>query len=175
MTRKTAPEAPPAAQEQLSLLVPLAPAAPLVPAPAEPPPEVATVPAAPPLPGPVPPPAPRVYTVGEILRAARTTLESRFADVLVEGEISGLKRTGPGHVYFCLKDGDASLDCVLFSREAGRLKFTIKEGLAVRCRGRLTLYEARGKFQMTVVEVEPTGAGALAPSRGPAIAAARDA
>jgi exodeoxyribonuclease VII large subunit len=161
MTRKTAPEAP-ATREQLSLLVPLAPAAPLVPTTAEPPPVVATIPAAPPLPAPLPPPAPRVYTVGEILRAARTTLESRFADVLVEGEISGLKRTGTGHVYFCLKDGDASLDCVLFSREASRLKFAIKEGLAVRCRGRLTLYEARGKFQMTVVDVEPTGAGALA-------------
>jgi exodeoxyribonuclease VII large subunit len=105
---------------------------------------------------------PRVYSVGEILRAARLTLESRFTDVRVEGEVSGLKRSGNGHLYFCLKDGEAQLDCVLFSREAGRLKFSLEEGLAVRCRGRLTLYEARGRFQMTVVEVEPTGAGALA-------------
>ena len=160
MTRKPATEAPPPTREQLSLLAPLKEPAPLVPA-APPAPPVAVAPP-PPLPAPVPPPAPRVYSVGEILRAARTTLESRFADVLVEGEVSGLKKSGPGHLYFCLKDGEASLDCVMFQREANRLKFAVKEGLAVRVRGRLTLYEARGKFQMTVVEIEPTGAGALA-------------
>ncbi len=105
---------------------------------------------------------PRIYRVAELLRATRLTLESRFADIRVEGEVSGLKRSGPGHIYFSLKDAEAALDCVLFSREASRLKFTIEEGMAVRCRGRLTLYEARGKFQMSVVDVEPTGAGALA-------------
>jgi exodeoxyribonuclease VII large subunit len=120
------------------------------------------LPPAPPLPAPAPLAAPRIYRVAEILRAARLTLESRFADVRVEGEISGLKRSGPGHFYFCLKDEEAQLDCVLFSREASRLKFSLEEGTSVRCRGRLTLYEARGKFQMTVVEIEPTGAGALA-------------
>jgi exodeoxyribonuclease VII large subunit len=108
------------------------------------------------------PPQPRIYVVSELLKAVRLTLESRFTDVRVEGEVSGLKRSGNGHIYFALKDADASLDCVLFSREAGRLKFTLEEGMAVRCRGRLTLYEARGKFQMTVTAVEPTGAGALA-------------
>jgi exodeoxyribonuclease VII large subunit len=106
--------------------------------------------------------APRIYTVRDLLRAARLTLESRFTDVQVVGEVSGLKRSGPGHLYFCLKDEEAQLDCVLFSREAARLKFTLEEGMAVRCRGRLTLYEARGRFQMSVVEIEPTGAGALA-------------
>jgi exodeoxyribonuclease VII large subunit len=111
---------------------------------------------------PVPPAAPRIFSVTELLRAARGTLESRFADVRVEGEVSGLKRSGPGHLYFCLKDEEAQLDCVLFSREAARLRFALEEGMAVRCRGRLTLYEARGRFQMTVVEIEPTGAGALA-------------
>jgi exodeoxyribonuclease VII large subunit len=127
---------------------------PAAPAPAAP------VPAAPAAGG--APAAPRIYTVRDLLRAAKLTLESRFADVRVEGEVSGLKRSGPGHIYFCLKDEEGQLDCVLFSREAGRLKFTLEEGMAVRCRGRLTLYEARGKFQMTLVEVEPTGAGALA-------------
>ena len=51
-------------------------------------------------------------------RAARLTLESRFTEVRVEGEVSGLKRSGPGHLYFSLKDDEAQLDCVLFSREA---------------------------------------------------------
>jgi exodeoxyribonuclease VII large subunit len=126
-----------------------------------------------PAPAPPPPPAPanttapvvpevRIYGVGELVKAARLTLESRFADVRVEGEISGLKRSGPGHLYFSLKDEEAALDCVIFNREASRLKFTLEEGMAVRCRGRLTLYEARGKFQMTVVAMEPTGSGALA-------------
>jgi len=77
-------------------------------------------------------------------------------------EVSGLKRSGGGHLYFCLKDAQGQLDCVLYGREAARLKFQVQEGMAVRCRGRLTLYEARGRFQMTVAEVEPTGAGALA-------------
>jgi exodeoxyribonuclease VII large subunit len=108
------------------------------------------------------PQAPRIWLVSELLRAARVALESRFADVRVEGEVSGLKRSGGGHLYFCLKDAQGLLDCVLYAREAARLKFEVNEGMAVRCRGRLTLYEQRGRFQMTVVDVEPTGAGALA-------------
>ena len=64
---------------------------------------------------PAPPVIPevRIYGVGELVKAARLTLESRFADVRVEGEISGLKRSGPGHLYFALKDEEASLDCVI--------------------------------------------------------------
>jgi len=116
-------------------------------------------------PQPQPPPAPaqpKVYVVSELLKAVRLTLESRFTDVRVEGEVSGIRRSGNGHIYFALKDDEASMDCVLFSREASRLKFKLEEGMAVRCRGRLTLFEARGKFQMTVNAIEPTGAGALA-------------
>jgi len=104
----------------------------------------------------------RIFVVSDLLKAARLTLESRFTDVRVEGEVSGMRRSGNGHIYFALKDAEASLDCVLFSREAKALKFSLEEGMAVRCRGRLTIYEARGKFQMTVDKVEPTGAGALA-------------
>ncbi|HMF40544.1 MAG TPA: exodeoxyribonuclease VII large subunit [Polyangia bacterium] len=122
-------------------------------------PESVEVPAPPP---PQVPQQPRIYLVSELLKAARLTLESRFADVRVEGEVSGLKRSGNGHIYFTLKDADAQLECVMYSREASRLKFMLEEGMAVRCRGRLTIYEARGKFQMTVDKVEPTGAGALA-------------
>jgi exodeoxyribonuclease VII large subunit len=131
---------------------------------AAPGPALATVPAATLAPNPPPAavPAPRIFLVSELIRAARLTLESRFADVKVEGEISGLKRSGPGHLYFCLKDEEAQLDCVMFSREAGRLRFRVEEGMAVRCRGRLTIYEGRGKFQMSVSDLEPTGAGALA-------------
>jgi exodeoxyribonuclease VII large subunit len=111
----------------------------------------------------VPAPAPpKIFGVSELLKAARQTLESRFTEVRVEGEVSGLKRSGNGHLYFTLKDAEAQLDCVMYAREAGRLKFALEEGMAVRCRGRLTIYEARGRFQMTVDKIEPTGAGALA-------------
>jgi exodeoxyribonuclease VII large subunit len=150
-------------QEQLSLGL-TARKAPATPAP-EPAREIAGPPPddAPQAPAPPTAPAqPRIYVVSELLKAVRLTLESRFTDVRVEGEVSGLKRSGNGHIYFSLKDAEASLDCVLFSREASRLKFSLEEGMAVRCRGRLTLYEARGKFQMSVAAIEPTGAGALA-------------
>ena len=105
---------------------------------------------------------PRVFSVFELVRAARLMLESRFAEVRVEGEVSGFKRSGPGHIYFCLKDDHAALDCVMYAREAARLRFRVEDGMAVRLRGRLTIYEGRGRFQMTVAEIEPTGAGALA-------------
>lgn len=125
-----------------------------------PPPRVAPETVAPPL----PPPAPvaRVFNVTELVRAARLALEARFADVRVEGEIAGLRRSPQGHIYFCLKDGEAQVDCVMFGREAGRLKFRPADGLVVRCRGRLTIYEGRGKFQLYASELEPAGAGALA-------------
>jgi exodeoxyribonuclease VII large subunit len=160
MSRKPA-ERPEPEQQQLSLTLPAKrePAAPATPAPT-PTPAAATAPEAP---APTPAPAqPRIYLVSELIKAARVTLESRFAEVRVEGEVSGLKRSGNGHIYFTLKDEEAQLDCVMYSREAGRLKFTLEEGMAVRCRGRLTIYEARGRFQMTVDKIEPTGAGALA-------------
>ncbi|HXI59440.1 MAG TPA: exodeoxyribonuclease VII large subunit, partial [Polyangia bacterium] len=143
----------------LSLPLP-APAS--APAPAQAAVEVSLPVAVAPPPGLPVPAAPRIYVVSELIRAARLTLESRFADVRVEGEISGFKRSGSGHIYFCLKDEEAQVDCVMFSREAGRLRFRPDEGMAVRCRGRLTIYEGRGKFQLSVTEIEPTGAGALA-------------
>ena len=108
------------------------------------------------------PRAERVLAVSELIRAARLTLEARFADVKVEGEVSGMKRSGNGHLYFCLKDAEAQVDCVMFSREASRLKFRVDDGMKVRCRGRLTIYEGRGKFQLSVMAIELTGAGTLA-------------
>jgi exodeoxyribonuclease VII large subunit len=107
-------------------------------------------------------PGPRIFGVTELVRAARLALETRFGDVRVEGEVSGCRKSGPGHLYFCLKDGEAQIDCVLFSREANRLRIPLADGQLVRCRGRLTIYEGRGKFQFSVVAIEPAGAGLLA-------------
>jgi exodeoxyribonuclease VII large subunit len=119
---------------------------------------------APPTPVATPAPAeePRVLAVSALVRGARIILEARFADVRVEGEISGLRRSGNGHLYFVLKDAEAQVDCVMFSREAGRLKFVPTDGLQVRVRGRLTIFEGRGKFQLMISAIEPAGAGALA-------------
>ncbi len=122
----------------------------------EPAPEAAPRPATPPR------SEPRVLSVFELVRAARATMEARFADVRVQGEISGLKASGPGHLYFTLKDEAAQLDCVMFSREVARLKFRPDNGMLLRCRGRLTIFEGRGKFQLAVTAMEPAGAGALA-------------
>src|SRR5207253_1760267 len=83
------------------------------------------------------------FAVGELVRAARIVLEARFGDVRVEGEVSGFKRSGPGHLYFCVKDTQAALDCVMYAREASRLRFQIEDGMTVRLRGRLTIYEWR--------------------------------
>jgi exodeoxyribonuclease VII large subunit len=130
----------------------------------------AAVPPAPP-PPPAAPPAPpaceapkevRILAVHELVRAARTTLEARFADVRVEGEISGFKRSANGHLYFTLKDPEAQIDCVMYAREAMRLRFKPQDGHLVRCRGRLTIYEGRGRFQLSVQAIEIAGAGALA-------------
>jgi len=107
-------------------------------------------------------PAPRVFGVSDLVRAARLTLEGRFAEVRVEGEVSGFKRSGPGHFYFTLKDEQSCIECVMYSREASRVRFTVTDGMAVRLRGRLTIYEGRGRFQLSVAAIEPTGAGALA-------------
>jgi exodeoxyribonuclease VII large subunit len=117
----------------------------------------APLPEAPPVPR-----EPRVLAVSELVRAARVTLEARFADVRVEGEVTGLRRSGQGHLYFCMKDEEAQIDCVMFSREAARLRFRLEDGQLVRCRGRLTIFEGRGRFQLSVMAIEPTGAGALA-------------
>jgi exodeoxyribonuclease VII large subunit len=104
----------------------------------------------------------RVLAVREVVRAARQALEARFGDVRVEGEVSGFKRSANGHFYFTLKDTEAQLDCVMYARDAGRLKFRLGDGQLVRCRGKLTIYEGRGRFQLQVSSVEPAGAGALA-------------
>jgi exodeoxyribonuclease VII large subunit len=103
-----------------------------------------------------------ILAVAELVRKARLLLEARFGDVRVEGEISGFKRSANGHFYFTLKDSEAQIDCVMYAREASRLKFRMADGQLVRCRGKLTIYEGRGRFQLQVNTAEPAGAGALA-------------
>jgi exodeoxyribonuclease VII large subunit len=103
---------------------------------------------------------PKAYAVSELVRAAARTLESRYGLVTVDGEVSNLRGTaGASHLYFTLKDAEAQLSCVMFKREASRLKFVVKDGMQVRARGRLSIYEGQGKFQLYADSLEPAGQG----------------
>ena len=103
----------------------------------------------------------QVWSVSEINAALRAALEQEFSDVWVEGEISNLKLAPSGHYYFTLKDAQAQLRCVFFKQNARYLKFRPADGLAVLARGRMTVYEVRGEYQLVVETLEARGAGAL--------------
>lgn len=103
---------------------------------------------------------PRVFRVEELVRAASRLLEARFGSVWVEGEMSNLSQPRSGHVYFTLKDAGAQLPCVMFRTAAQRLRFQIADGQALRARGKLSIFDQQGKFQLYVEELEPIGLGA---------------
>lgn len=103
----------------------------------------------------------RVYTVSELTEIIKLEIENSFPFVWVEGEISNFRRHLSGHVYFTLKDEKAQLRAVMFRTEARQVAFEIKDGLKVICRGRLTVYEPRGEYQIVVEVMEPKGKGAL--------------
>ena len=102
-----------------------------------------------------------VYTVGEVQNEAKELLEEQFSGIWVEGEISGLSRSGPGHAYFTLKDDLAQLASVMWSSSLRRTKFDPENGLKVRAHGYLTIYERAGRYQFIIARLEPLGAGPL--------------
>jgi len=85
----------------------------------------------------------------------------QFSDIWLEGELSNLRAPGSGHVYCTLKDKTSQIRAVLFRSSAVRLRFSLQEGLHVLVRGRLTVYEPRGEYQIVLDRVEPKGIGAL--------------
>ena len=103
----------------------------------------------------------RIFTVSELTTQVRELLEDRFADVWVAGEISNTKLAPSGHYYFTLKDREAQLRCVCFRQNALYLKLKPQDGLAALIRGRVSVYEARGEYQLYVEYLEPQGYGAL--------------
>jgi len=107
------------------------------------------------------PDLPRAFSVSEITRAVRGVLEEGFGEVWVEGEVSNYRKQASGHQYFTLKDAECQLSCVLFARGVWRKQAAIADGMQVRARGRLTVYEARGQYQLNVKSVEAAGAGLL--------------
>ena len=117
----------------------------------------------PPASGPAATPRPRrqVLSVSELNAIARAALESTFPGVWVEGEISNFKRAPSGHLYFTLKDSAAQVGAVLFRSQAAGLRFRPEDGLKVQAFGRVSLYEARGSYQIVLDRLEPAGLGAL--------------
>jgi len=107
------------------------------------------------------PPTNAVVTVSELLRSVRDSLERRFPLAWVSGEISNLSRAPSGHCYFTLKDGQAQVDCVMFRSRAALLQAELRDGARVEARARVTLYEPRGRFQLSVEAVRQAGLGPL--------------
>jgi len=107
------------------------------------------------------PPEPRVWSVSQVNRAVRGLLEQTVEPLWVGGEVGGWTRSRAGHRYFTLKDDRAQLRCVMFAREAERLPTDPDEGSQIRVFGELTLYEARGDYQLVVRKLEAEGADGL--------------
>ena len=102
-----------------------------------------------------------VLTVSELNRRVRALLENQFEMLWVSGELSNVKRAASGHWYFCLKDPSAQIECAMFRARAQFLDFKPEDGLRVEVLARVTLYEARGNYQLAVEEIRKAGLGAL--------------
>ncbi len=102
-----------------------------------------------------------IYTVSRLNREAKSLLEGGFPPIWIEGEISNLSRPASGHVYFSLKDAQAQVRCAFFRQHQRLIGITLKDGLHVLLRARVSLYEGRGDFQIIVEYLEEAGEGAL--------------
>jgi len=102
-----------------------------------------------------------ILTVTQLTYKIKNLLEGTFPDLWVEGEISNLTVPQSGHAYFTLKDEQSQVKAVLFRSAQRHLKFTLQHGMQVICRGRVSVYEPRGEYQVIVDYVEPRGIGAL--------------
>jgi exodeoxyribonuclease VII large subunit len=106
--------------------------------------------------------APReVYSVTRLTREVRALLDRSLGVIWVEGELSNLSQPASGHWYFSLKDRDAQLRCAMFRMKNVLVGFTPRAGSQVLVRGRISVYEARGEYQLIVEHLEEAGVGAL--------------
>jgi len=104
---------------------------------------------------------PRIYSVSQLNRHIRSLLESRFPFIAVSGEIANLRRPYSGHLYFTLKDNEGQVKSVLFKTQQRYLVQSLEEGQHVVCKGRISVYEPRGEYQIIVDTVDFKGAGDL--------------
>ena len=104
----------------------------------------------------------RPWTVSELNSEVRGALERQFSSVWVEGEVVNFVQAASGHWYFNLNDGTSQVKCVCWKGTNYRIRFKPQNGIVVRVRGRMAVYEARGELQLSVDSLEPSGEGALA-------------
>ncbi len=102
-----------------------------------------------------------IITVTELNRLARAVLERDFPLLWVAGEVSNLTRAPSGHYYFTLKDADAQVRCAMFRSRAQTLPWRLENGQQVEAHALVTLYEARGDFQLNVESMRRAGLGRL--------------
>jgi exodeoxyribonuclease VII large subunit len=100
-------------------------------------------------------------SIRDLTASIRDLLEENLSGIWVAGEISNLRAPGSGHLYFTLKDATATLQAVMFRAEASRVGFALEDGQAVVARGSITVYEARGQYQLQVAEIRARGQGSL--------------
>jgi exodeoxyribonuclease VII large subunit len=105
--------------------------------------------------------APDIVTVSQLTNRIRALLESTHAEVWVEGEIANSRLWKTGHLYFTLRDEHAQLKAVMFRSAVRNLRFTPEDGLRVVARGRVTVYEPKGEYQIVCEHLQPEGLGAL--------------
>ena len=103
----------------------------------------------------------RPISVSELTTQVRATLESRFMGIWVEGEVSNFRAHNSGHWYFTLKDEFAQVRAACYRSSNQRIRFRLEDGMLVRARGRLSVYEPKGEYQLIADSLEPVGAGAL--------------
>ena len=103
-----------------------------------------------------------VLSVSQLNRLARQLLEDCFPSAWVEGEISNLSKPSSGHWYFTLKDANAQIRCAMFRNRNFRLRFQPSDGSKVLVKGAISLYEARGEYQLIAEDMLPAGEGLLA-------------
>ena len=102
-----------------------------------------------------------IISVGELNRSAKAILESNFSSVSVLGEISNLAQPSSGHIYFTLKDAEGSIRCAMFKNQKMRMNFNPKNGDQCVLKGQVSLYAARGDYQLIVRHMQPAGVGNL--------------
>lgn len=102
-----------------------------------------------------------LLTVSQLTQQIKTTLESKFPLVTLQGEISNFKQQSSGHLYFSLKDADAQIQAVMFRSSAASLSQLPKEGDSVIVKGEVNVYPPQGKYQLLIKEMQLAGLGAL--------------
>jgi len=108
-------------------------------------------------------PSPTILSISQLTRYLRELLESDeiLQDIWVRGEVSNFSQPRSGHIYFTLKDNESSIKCVMWKGQAMRLRFEMRDGLAIEAHGSMSMYEASGQVQLYIDSMRPAGEGLL--------------